>query len=322
MPPPSHIDGLDPMFFRPCVFPVLRALNYGVRPTVNNGVPAGAANATDLCVSFSLFDGNGKRLGTTGVIEELAPGEIAKFDIDDLLRREDVAPHIAADEQVADQLGILHLVPKDLVGQSQAKIATKDLMDHMLASDDFIEFVQDDGPVITGVAYQTGPKNDKRFGSTLSTVVQAPKVIVDDNVDTLFTLINVSTDFGYDSPVKLDFWILGPDGSRITRSAVEVPAWSFRMISATQVLEEAGVIDEFRAGGGMGMLLGYSKNGTVVPLSLTRNRNSGAIACDHTLPPVFYVTSWGGEKRLEANARLEEEFFSAEVPQQQTAVAR
>ena len=70
------------------------------------------------------------------------------------------------------------------------------------------------------------------------------------------------------------------------------------------------LLDEFRAGGGMGMLLGYSKNGTVVPLSLTRNRNSGAIACDHTLPPVFYVTSWGGQKRLEANARLEEEFFS------------
>jgi len=304
------------MFFRPCVFPVLRALNYGVRPTVNNGVGPDRPNATDLSVRFSLFDGNGTRLGTTGEIERLAPGEIAKFDVDELLRRDDVAPHIAADEAVADQLGILHLVPVDLADQAEAKVSTKDLMDHMLASDDFIEFVQDDGPVITGVAYQTGPKNDKRFGSTLSTVVQAPKVIVSGPVDTLFTLINVSTHFDYDSPVKLDFWILGPDGSRVTRSSIEVPAWSFRMISATQVLEEAGLLEEFREAGGMGMFLGYSKNGTVVPLSLTRNRRSGAIACDHTLPPVFYVTSWGGQKRLEANARLEEEFFSAPVPEQ------
>jgi hypothetical protein len=184
-------------------------------------------------------------------------------------------------------------------------------MDHMLASDDFIEFVQDDGPVITGVAYQTGPKNDKRFGSTMSTVVQAPKVIVSDTVDTLFTLLNISTTFDYSRPVDLDFWILGPDGDRVTRSSVRVPAWSFRMISATKVLDDAGVLEEFRAAGGMGMLLGYSKNGTVVPLSLTRNKRSGAIACDHTLPPVFYVSSWGGQKRLEANARLEEEFFSA-----------
>ena len=37
---------------------------------------------------------------------------------------------------------------------------------------------------------------------------------------------------------------------------------------------------------------------------------SGAIACDHTLPPIFYVTTWGGEARLKANARLEQEFFS------------
>jgi hypothetical protein len=86
------------------------------------------------------------------------------------------------------------------------------------------------------------------------------------------------------------------------------------MISATEVLGEAGALADFRANGGMGMLLGYSKNGTVVPLSLTRNKRSGAIACDHTLPPVFYISSWGGEKRLEANARLEEEFFSVPQP--------
>ena len=70
MPPPTHIEGLDPRFFRPCVFPILRALNYGVRPTVNNGVGPERPNATDLCVSFSLFDGRGTHLGTTGVIHD------------------------------------------------------------------------------------------------------------------------------------------------------------------------------------------------------------------------------------------------------------
>jgi hypothetical protein len=82
-------------------------------------------------------------------------------------------------------------------------------------------------------------------------------------------------------------------------------------VSVAEVLERAGVLDEFLAMGGRGMYLGYSKNGTAVPLSLTRNRESGAIACDHTLPPIFYLTSWGGETRLKANARLEQEFFSA-----------
>jgi hypothetical protein len=75
------------------------------------------------------------------------------------------------------------------------------------------------------------------------------------------------------------------------------------------VLERAGVLEEYRASGGVGMFLGLSKNGTLVPISLTRNRSTGAIACDHTLPPVFYLSTWGGEARLRANARLEEEFF-------------
>ena len=96
----------------------------------------------------------------------------------------------------------------------------------------------------------------------------------------------------------------------MARSHVEVPAFSFRLVSVTDVLQQAGVLEMFRAQGGIGMFLGYSKNGTLVPLSLTRNKLSGAIACDHTLPPVFYISTWGGEKRLQANARLEREFFS------------
>jgi hypothetical protein len=184
------------------------------------------------------------------------------------------------------------------------------MMAHVLASDDFIEYYQRQGDVITGVAYQTGPKNDGRLGSTQTTVVQAPKVIVSEPVDTLFSLMNISTSFDYDRPVSLDFWILRPDGTRVTRSSIEVPPWSFRLLSMSAVLEAAGTLDEFREHGGMGMLLGYAKAGTLVPISLTRNKVSGAIACDHTLPPVFYVTTWGGEARLAANARLEEEFFA------------
>jgi hypothetical protein len=68
------------------------------------------------------------------------------------------------------------------------------------------------------------------------------------------------------------------------------------------------------------MFLGISTNGTLVPLSLTRNRRTGAIACDHTLPPVFYLSTWGGEARLRANDRLVREFFPDRVnPQAEVA---
>ena len=302
--PPTHIADYDTRFIRTCTFPMPRRLGYGVRVTINNGLPATSPLATPMMVSLSAWDETGAYIGTTGQVAELQPGEISKISVDELL--EDLSG--ATD---GDILGMLHLVPERFAATPKTDVATKELMAHMFSSDDFVEFHQKPKGVITGVAYQTGPLNDARFGSTRSTVVQAPKVIVSDTVDTLFCLMNLSTSFDYDNTVEMDFWILGPDGQRIARAWVEIPPFTYRLVSATETLERAGALDVFRECGGRGMFLGYSKNGTAVPLSLTRNRRSGAIACDHTLPPIFYFTTWGGETRLKANARLEQEFFSA-----------
>lgn len=302
--PPSHISDYDPRFFRTCTFPLLRRLGYGTRVTINNGLPAGNPLSTPLALSLSAWDESGSLIGTTAQLAELQPGEIVKLETETLLESLPAAVE-------GDALGTFHLVPAALRGIETAEVATKELMAHMSASDDFVEFHQKPKGVITGVAYQTGPLNDARMGSSRSTVVQAPKVIVSETVDTLFCLMNLSTSFDYDNTVEMDFWILGPGGERITRSWVEVPAFTYRLVSCAEVLERAGALEAFREAGGRGMFLGYSKNGTAVPLSLTRNQSSGAIACDHTLPPIFYLTTWGGETRLKANARLEAEFFSA-----------
>ena len=314
VPPPTHIHGFDPRFFRPCIFPVLRRLGYGTAVTVNNGVSDGP-QATDMVLSFSAFDESGRLLGTLPDLGRLAPGEIVKLDTRPLCDELD-----APVDQNA--LGIVHVVPAGLAGEDAVEVETRTLMAHVRSSDDFIEFRQEPRGVITGVAYQTGPLNDERFSSTRTTVTQAPKVIVSEGVDTLFTLLNVSTSLDYGDEVTMDFWILGPGGERVTRSHVTVPPWSFRQVSVASVLEEAGELGAFRARGGMGMFLGYAKDGTLVPLSLTRNTVSGGIACDHTLPPTFYLTTWGGPKRLEANARLERELFDGDATTSQSARVR
>jgi hypothetical protein len=262
-----------------------------------------------MTVSMSVFDNNGGRIGSSGEIVALAPGELVKLDIDEELAR---VPGVPADGAL---LVMLHVVPEKWAGQDTVDVPAAEMMAHVRASDDFIEYHQRPKGVVTGVAYQTGPLNDPRLSSTRTTVCQAPKVIVTEPVDTLFSLMNLSTRPDYADTVRMDFWILGPDGERFARSAIEVPPFSFRLVSTTRVLEEAGVLDRYRATGGVGMFLGLSKNGTLVPLSLTRNRETGAIACDHTLPPVFYISTWGGEARLRANARLDDEFFAgADAP--------
>jgi hypothetical protein len=296
----------------------MRALNYETRVSINNGVGPDSPMATPMSVSVSAFGPDGAHLGTSPEVARLEPGTIEKLDMDAVL-----AEHlgIGADRR-ENLLGIAHVVPVDMLEKRAVDVPIEVMMAHTRVSDDFIEFRQSDGPVITGVAYQTGPLNDRRMSSTRTTVCQAPKVIVSEPVDTLLCLLNLSTSFDYSDPVTMQFWILGPDGSRITRSEVTVPPFSYRLVSCSDVLEADGRLEEFRERfGGLGMFLGLSTNGTLVPLSLTRNRASGAIACDHTLPPIFYVSTWGGESRLKANAALAAEFFPELAPVQQPAPA-
>lgn len=320
MPPPTEIQGFDPRFMRPCTFAMLREMGYGTRITINNGVGAGSELATDMEMSMSVFADGGRRIATTQRLARLAPGEITKLSIDDLLKDIEGVPD---DKQI---LCMLHMVPSKWTSEQEVVMPAAKMMAHISASDDFVEYHQRPKGVVTGVAYQTGPLNDSRLSSTRTTVCQAPKVIVAEPVDTLMMLMNVSTSFDYHDTVRMDFWILGPNGERVARSYVEVPPFSYRLVSATAVLEQAGKLEQYREAGGIGMFLGYSKNGTLVPISLTRQADSGAIACDHTLPPVFYLSTWGGESRLRANARLEEEFFadvsdSPLVPAPKIAVA-
>src|SRR3954464_6890798 len=117
MPPPSHIPGLDPRFPPPCCFPLLpppccspplRALGYETRVSINNGVGPGQPHATEMSVSLSAFADDGRHLGTTGELLRLAPGEIAKLDVDRVIAEQLEAPE-------GNLIGIAHVVPVDLV---------------------------------------------------------------------------------------------------------------------------------------------------------------------------------------------------------------
>jgi hypothetical protein len=268
-------------------------------------VLAGERWATPLTVSMSAFDSNGDYLRTSEPFLELAPGQIEKVEVDDILKTM-IAP---GDADLHDVLGVLHLVPNRWVGQDAVEVTRAELMAHVFATDDFVEFFSYRGHVVTGVAYQTGPMNDVRLSSTRTTTIQAPKVIVSDKVDTLFLLMNVSTTIDYHDEVTLQFKIVDAAGEIVTASSITVPAWSFRLLSCRRVLEELGAADQFAERGGLGTLFGLALNGSLVPLSMTRNDESGAIAVDHTLPPVYYVNKWGGPLRQQGNARLQERLF-------------
>lgn len=274
--------------------------------TLYNGLLPGEEFATPVTVSLSAFDRDGAHLGESPPILHLAPGELARVDVDAVL----ASMTDSARGELRDVMGVLHLIPDRLLGRDTCLVSREEIMAHTFATDDFVEFYSYDGNVVTGVAYQTGPINDVRFSTTRTTTIQAPKVIVNDRVDTIFLLMNLSTSFGYADEVLLRYQVKGSDGSTAVSSSIAVPPFSFRLLSVRDALRDAGTYDDFVAAGGFGTLFGLATNGSLVPLSMTRNDASGAIAVDHTLPPVYYVNKWGGELRKRGNARLEEALFA------------
>jgi hypothetical protein len=290
------VENFDPLFYRPCIFPILGELSYGTAITINNGLKSGAF-ATEFDISFSFFDDAGKHIVTSPTVASLAPGEIIKIDTRNTLSDLGIAVS-------GNMLGVAHMVPQRFVGQGLVTIGRDELKAHVSSSDDLIEFRQEPKGVITGVAYQMGPQNDFRFNKTRTTLLQAPKVIVTPTVDTLFALINASTSITYTDEAHMDYWIIDPTGNKLARGEVTVPAWTCQFVSVREILREHGLLEKFIEDGGLGMILGLSRDAGLVPISLTRNLETGAIACDHTLPPLYYFSTWGGERRVEANALL------------------
>ena len=291
----------DPLFFRPCIFPILGDLGYGTSITINNAL-LGSKYTTDLDVSITFLSEDGEVIGTAGDLGVLKPGEVRKIDTRDILKGLGITPK-------GNMLGVAHLVPTKFRGQTSVSVDRGELMAHVGSSDDFIEFRQEPKGVITGVAYQMGPQNDSRFNKTRTTLLQAPKAIVSPTVDTLFALINASTSFDYTDTAKMEYFLVDRNGKKVARGEVEVPAWSVRFISVRKLLEDNGLLDSFIADGGLGMILGLCRNAGLVPISMTRNLESGGIACDHTLPPMYYFTTWGGQKRIDTNTALHATFF-------------
>ena len=305
MPPPPAALEFDPRFVRTCTFATLHTPGYGGRVTLFNGVREGEQFATPFTVTMSAFDRDGRYLGESEPFLHLEPGAAAKVDVDEILR----GMADGRTDELRDVLGILHLTPDRAVGKESVEVALPEIMAHMLATDDFVEYYSYRGDVVTGVAYQTGPMNDARLSSTRTTTIQAPKVIVSDRVDTIFLLMNTSTSLDYDNEVVLQFRVIAPTGETICKSQIAVPPFAFRLLSMRDVLTEANALDRLREVGGCATLYGLAANGTLVPLSMTRNDETGAIAVDHTLPPTYYVSAWGGDLRKRGNARLQQELF-------------
>jgi hypothetical protein len=303
MSPENFVEDFDPLFVRPCIFPILASLGYDTSVSINNGLTS-SQSSCDMQLSLSILSEVGSLLGHRK-LEILSPGQVTSVNTDLEMKKMGISPE-------GNMIGVIHSVPLEFKELNSVTIDRRFMNEHVSASDDFIEFRQKTTGVITGVAYQMGPQNDYRFNRTRSTLIQAPKIIVSDKVDTLFAIINASTKFSYRDIAHLEFRIIGESGELICQDYIDVQPWSFQLLSISSILEKHDLFRYFLNQGGRGLFLGLSQDCGLVPISLTRNSSTGALACDHTLPPVYYFSNWGGKMRIDANAKLHSLVFSQE----------
>jgi hypothetical protein len=303
------IEGFDPRYVKMCYFATLGELGYRTRVSLSNGTTAESPLVDDLHVSFEAFGANGNRLGGVDSFEVIHPGGFTTVEVDD-----HVGPGRAIDNGGADILGIFHMTPGRFVGRPSIDIELSAIFAQVGVSDEYIEYHSSEWSVAAGLAYQSTPMNDPRMGGTRTTLMQSPKLLVDDQTDTHLVLLNVSTSPDYDREISFDLAFIAADGERVANHNVRIPAYGFTRVSARDVLRSAGVFERFVELGGNGMVVGFSDKGSVVPLSITRNDRSKGLACDHTLPPMYYLPWWGGQVRKDANQRVRHLLFGATQP--------
>jgi len=188
-------------------------------------------------------------------------------------------------------LGLLHQTP--LSHENRSDIATSDVSRWVGLGDDFVEYVDRETGATGGVFYQCPPLNDARVGEVWVTVCQSPKVVFDDGCDPFVLLLHVSTDSSWRATGTMDMTLFAARGEPIGRGAVTVPAFSSRVVALRTLLSASGHR-------GNATLIGISTGAVLVPFTFVRDRHSGAVAIDHTMPPANYHSAWADKTRRQA----------------------
>ena len=284
-------------------FSTLRDIGYATELSVHNPLPISGVDSQSMKLSLRLFDPKNSFIPEAIPLGMLGQECRINIDIDEILDdlsiREDV-------------VGVLHMTPSEYVNSHQVPIAISTLQKWSSISDEFVGYRHLVSGVKSGVHYQSGHMNDSRISSSKTIIMQSPKIVISEFIDTQLLLFTPSSDFENHDSVSIQIAILNVAGEVATRTSVTLGMRQRTLISVKRLLSDADQLEDFISNGGYGMMVGLAQNGNVVPLSLAID-TLGGLAIDHTLPPPYYIPWWGGSQRKRATQNLINKFFTDEI---------
>jgi len=280
-------------------FTTLSDLGFKTSVSLHNPLPVGRFSSDDFEVELDLFDSDGSTTLSSLVLARLASGDRITIDVSELLQHCKLA---------GDFVGAIRMVPQSLIGESQVALSRNDLIEWTSICDEFVGYTHIESGVVSGVHYQSPPMNDERLPSTRTMIVQSPKVVIGQHVDSHLLVFSPSTDPTFCSRIWFHIAVLNRTGDVMGRRSILIPARGRCRVSISEILRDADSYDDFVKLGGLGMVVGLAVGGVLSPLSLVHD-DRGGLAVDHTLPPPYYVPWWGGEARKSASKMLIETLF-------------
>lgn len=220
-------------------------------------------------------------------IGRIKPGESFYFDCKEMVRSE------KNEECIIN----FHLIPEKFYGTDEVSITREELYFYLTCQDHYVEYYNASG-FSSGVLYQSGPFNYKKFSAEASTIIQAPKVYSAKNVRTYMSFVNNSFADNYTTIAEVKCALVDSKGSIIKQWVEMIPPYTVKFVDLNfkEPTEKKLEAKGFYA---------VSKNVTLLPLTFTINSESGSLALEHSLPPMYYSPEVRGALRTQIVKELQ-----------------
>jgi len=274
----------------------LQSLGFNTRVTLSNKSHNKGALATDYRVDLTVYSPD----GTGSTYRE----GVAHLPTDAAVRLDCTQWQTHPGQ---DQVMIFHLMPTRLLsaanGAGEVDIDRAEIWSLFTAQDHYVEYYRLDG-FSSGVLYQSGAFNYRKFSREETTVIQAPKVFLTSTLDTVLSVLHTSFEPNYHQDAVLRCSLLNEQAKPVAQWTSRIKPFTGQLISMRQALSAGGealpVGDDMRSY----TLLALCENAALLPLILNVDAARGTLAVEHSLPPMYYGHSVTGPVRAQMIAEL------------------
>jgi hypothetical protein len=250
-------------------------------------------NKTGVDNDFEVVvrDQDGQLVATGGTQGCIPVGAATQVDLDELAARLGVGP------RAGELLFTFSLVPVAYRNaDGPVEIAVEEILRMLSAQDHYIEHYEPSSGFAAGVCYYTPPLNDPAFAPRFSLLMQAPKIFLTENRNTVFQVFFYSSVKGFDVTGAMHCRLRGGAGAPIVEWTERIPPLGLRYIDVKEVLARNG--KDWRtvvAPSGFLFFEAYSPDYSFIPLTFNINERLRTFDMEHSLPPTDYSRAVTGQ---------------------------